>query len=193
MREKPILFNTEMVRAILDGRKTMTRRIVKNEKIFQAAAKIGEISSALIDKRELEKHDLSYILQFCPFGTVGDGLWVRETWSEYEDNYFYRASIDLLEDKELDQMKYGFNKWKPSLFMPKSACRLKLRITNIRVERLNDISRGDAMQEGCPFQNLAKVNNPISWFMNLWESINGKGSWDKNPWVWVVEFEKLKK
>jgi hypothetical protein len=75
--------------------------------------------------------------------------------------------------------------------MPRWASRITLEITNIRVERLNEITRGGAMAEGCPFPNMADGPDPREWFSDLWESINGKGSWDANPWVWVIEFRKL--
>jgi hypothetical protein len=92
-----------------------------------------------------------------------------------------------LEDKKVKV------KWKPSIFMPKQACRLFLQVKNIRVERLQDISRGDAMAEGCPFPNMQKGPNPVGWFHDLWHKINGPTSWVKNPWVWVIEFEKIEK
>jgi hypothetical protein len=82
-------------------------------------------------------------------------------------------------------------KWKPSIHMPRWASRITLKITGVRVERLNEISRGDAMAEGCPHSNLAYGQNPCDWFHELWESINGPESWAANPWVWVVEFQKV--
>lgn len=84
----------------------------------------------------------------------------------------------------------GF-KWKPSIHMPRWASRITLEVTGVRVERLNEISRGDCMSEGCPFPNMAKTTNPIAWFSELWESINGEGSWALNPWVWVIEFKRV--
>ncbi len=81
------------------------------------------------------------------------------------------------------------DRWRPSIHMPRKASRITLEITEVRVERLQDISRGDCMAEGCPFPNIAKLTDPIEWFAELWESINE--NWDANPWVWVVEFKRV--
>lgn len=120
----------------------------------------------------------------CPYGQPGDILWVRETWSTNNHplkKYMYKADVE--KQSSLRPL------WTPSIHMPREACRLFLEVVSIRVERVQDISRGDAMAEGCPFQNMASGNDPRSWFFELWESINGKGSWVANPWVWVVEFK----
>lgn len=82
-------------------------------------------------------------------------------------------------------------KWKPSIHMPRKASRIMLEVTRVRVERLQEISRGDAMAEGCPFQNMAKGADPRKWYADLWKTINGPGSWDLNPWVWVIEFKRV--
>jgi hypothetical protein len=161
--EHPILFSAPMVRAILDGSKTLTRRIVKDE-VVEGATACG-----------------------CRYGTTGDRLWVRETFakSPASDTYFYRAT----------HTSSVLWKWKPSIYMPREASRITLEITGIRVERLQDISRGDCMAEGCPFPNIAmsqpNATDPKKWYSELWESINGKGSFAENPWVWVVSFKKI--
>jgi hypothetical protein len=103
--------------------------------------------------------------------------------------WHYRADgVPKREDLE------GFlSDWKPSIHMPRSASRITLEITEVRVERLQEISRGDAMAEGCPFPNMANGSNPVHWYADLWNSINGNGpgSWDANPWVWCISFRRL--
>lgn len=170
MKEKPILFSTPMVQAILEGRKTMTRRIVKGTPLVW----LNDFSPEFVADKDNA---------LCPYGQVGDVLWVRETWENYQGGYNYKAG------------KYGLlgQKWKPSIFMPREACRLFLKITDIKAERLQDISRGDCMGEGCPFPNIAKTTDPQKWFSELWQSINGEQSWKDNPWVWVISFEKTEK
>lgn len=210
--ERPILFSTEMVRAILEVRKTQTRRVMQKQPSLKHRFKYickerskgwGGLFEWLTDGMTLHEHFK------CPFGTVGDILWVKETWA-----YGFDDSRDcmVLIDKALyiwykASEPHGYNgiKWKPSIFMPKSASRLKLRITNIRCERLNDISEEDAIKEGIlsdapPYSKtfwnyLEKIwdgtLDAIQSFRSLWESINGIGSWEKNPWVWVIEFERI--
>jgi len=203
MKERPILFSGDMVRAILDGRKTQTRRILKSQ-----AAK-----DCLIYHRP----DGLYIwttcggvgvgLPFkCPYGRIGDRLWVRETWmcSTY-DNYgqgpetrifFYRAdqwTEDDFIEWEKSNGKFPPTKWKPSIFMPRKASRITLEITNVRFERLQDIDDEQSGKEGIryfkykgPYCDPGKLI-----FKQLWESINGTDSWDANPWVWVIEFRQI--
>jgi hypothetical protein len=124
----------------------------------------------------------------CPFGQPGDLLWVRETWGEIIGGIVYKASD--LPDNVVDNLR-----WKPSLFMPKSACRLWLRIKDIRVERLQDITNNDALAEGTPDLRTKENNyNMRDCFRILWDSINKKTyPWESNPWVWVVEFEPVEK
>lgn len=170
MRERPILFSAPMVRAILGGRKTQTRRIIKNRTVPDVGG--------------------------CPYGEPGERLWVRETFLNnaldgYPPVWFYRADSD---DKPEDR------NWKPSIFMPRAASRITLEITNNRFERLQDISEADTNAEGVTIQQDAKIASAfiegkqtpaqLEYFA-LWESINGKGSWALNPWVWVIEFKKL--
>jgi len=205
-----ILFSTEMVQAIQAGRKTQTRRVVKPQ-----PPKGCEDNEPCIDwcdydhKKGFQRCYASWETVFhpdgfhtvvCPYGKVGDVLWVRETFMESDGEYFYKADYDA------DDRKYI--SWKPSLFMPKSAARIFLKITNIRVERLNDISEEDAIKEGIEELHVAPFvicykdyfdtkaplhSDPIFSFCTLWQSINGIGSWELNPWVWVIEFERIEK
>jgi hypothetical protein len=196
MKETPILYKREMVKAILDGRKTKTRRLNGLEKINEnpddwMVVKYLERSNELWFKHK-ESGEVIYVK--CPFGKAGDLLWVRETWGEIIGGIVYKASD--LPDNVVDNLR-----WKPSLFMPKSVCRLWLRIKDIRVERLQDITEEDAKAEGVTLRdNIVKENNPefthkYRWaFCLLWESINKKTHpWESNPWVWVIEFERVEK
>ncbi|MCK6611574.1 MAG: hypothetical protein L6Q78_11100 [Bacteroidia bacterium] len=206
----------------MDGRKTMTRRVVKpqpSEKIkwdnfgFSALTPAGHIEGR-------GKFQEGYGSKFfkCKYGQPGDVLWVRESCtyvirdhahdllegSRDGVQWVYKSSMH--EDwMKYAKEKYGY-KWKPSIHMPKEACRLFLQITNIRVERLQDINSGDAISEGIEFnwsslfseyryKDYMNVKSdwrsPISSFQSLWASINGLDSWEANPWVWVIEFKKL--
>lgn len=228
MKERPILFSGEMVRAILEGRKTQTRRVLKPQpkvdgkyllwspnKNFHFDGRLDQISWGIEDA--------------CPYGKFGDRLWVRETWVSGTMNggdiwYRYRATDekDVLEG----------TKWKPSIFMKRHASRILLEVVSVRVERLQDISEEDAEAEGISqlFDEKTKRSRPEcnsdSWknylwhgnwgqygmgnkksdawhyqysgyekardsFSSLWEAINGPGSWEKNPWVWVIEFKRV--
>ena len=192
MSEKPILFSGPMVRAILDGSKTQTRRVVKAPDWFEGH-KIGfktyDESLPLKDRMGLYNEVICSRdgddQKCCPYGNAFDRLWVRETFTEGE-GVVYRADWDA--DFPYISLK---GLWKPSIFMPRRLCRIVLEVTGVTVERLNDISRGDAMQEGCPFSNMQVGPDPRQWFCGLWESINGPNSWRKNPWVWVVRFRRL--
>lgn len=180
----PILFSTPMVQAILDGRKTMTRRTIKPQPNLQLHNVNMGYWSAFPDI-------ISYPYVKCPYGKVGDVLWVRESFRKIEGNvtgseHDYEAEILYAADNSRGPFK-------PSIHMPKEACRLFLKITDVRVERLQDIYRGDCMAEGCPFPNIAKISNPKQWFSDLWKSINGPDSWEANPFVWVISFERTKK
>ena len=206
MKTKPILFSTEMVQAILQGKKSMTRRVMKIlPRISSNIDRCGE----LINEYEL--------YHLCPYGKVGDVLWVKETYQKIEGNrLIYKA----------DPIIWG-GKWKSSLFMPKEAARLFLKITCVRLERLKYISLEDAKAEGVrvPVNNRGtkdqrvvielteKYNalyflphgtlkgdykpSPKEWvvahFYSLWTKINGIGWWDTNPWVWVISFERCEK
>ena len=187
-KEKPILFSTEMVRAILDGRKTQTRRTIKE----YIPAKIEWITPHDLDNNKFGFYTENEDSIVCKYGKIGDRLWVKETYAVYGENsiipYEYKANFKETIDK--------FWKWKPSIFMPRKASRITLEIINIRVERLNDISEQDAIAEGVTINNLKFIGldeskiNRIAYKL-LWESINGQGSWEQNPWVWVIEFKRV--
>lgn len=185
MKERPILFSAPMVRAILEGRKTMTRRVatkIKAPKVWTMPKGIDSFWNVNPCWRETPG-------ELCPYGQPGDRLWVRETWtneSGYTKDVCYRASA-------LPFIADGI-KWKPSIFMPRAFSRITLEITNVRVERLNDISEEYAKGEGADglkysgqgFEHCIYREA----FRTLWDSINGPGSWDANPLVWVVEFKR---
>lgn len=207
MTERPILFNGEMVRAILDGRKTQTRRVVKPQ------PSVHEMSPGPDSGPE-------DIISYCPYGAPGNQLWVRETWCNADILHLgynlddpttigYRAdeSAYLFEGLPLMGSKLNTKdwnwehesvKWKPSIHMPRWASRINLLIKDVRVERVQDISSHDISAEGiscdrepdCEPYNFCA--NRIESFIYLWDSINGKRpgcAWADNPWVWVVEFE----
>ncbi|EKN6179374.1 hypothetical protein DVQ53_00285 [Yersinia enterocolitica] len=193
MNEKPILFNAEMVNAILSGRKTQTRRIIseKTLHLFGVAASAGECHPIeLCDQRSQ-----SYYLDFCPLGKPGDQLWVREAFAAglcTESTLAYRAT------HKTEDLEEGWGetiKWTPSIHMPRWASRINLLITGVRVERLNDISEQDAMAEGCLYGKgngeIDLAVRPENHFPTLWASIYGAESWQANPWVWVITFRRV--
>ena len=193
--EKPILFSGEMVKAILDGRKTMTRRVVNPQftALWGQGIRTGHEDAYSIHVN-IMADDGSWKWLKCPYGKPGDLLWVRETWVQWDDGLTYLAdSIGKNgrenEDSKRCRLDYGV-KWRPSIFMPRWASRITLRITGARVERLQAISEADMMAEG-----ITHDPQIATWlkFASLWNSINeGRGyGWDANPWVWVVSFEKL--
>ena len=177
-KERPILFNEPMVRALLDGSKTKTRR-----------ACMLEVRSGMPEP------EWSSLLRRCHYGQPGDRLWVKEThWVDDEDGaILYAANADEFSLVNQNKHESGLPRynWKPSIFMLRIYSRITLEITSVRVERLQDITRGDCMAEGCPFPNIASKTDPVRWYRDLWESINGPGSWGQNPWVWVIEFKKV--
>jgi len=199
-KERPILFSTPMVQAILDGRKTQTRRtrglnvINQNPNDWQFewmgyACKLPWrfTQKSSVNKKSLKDRTFNQEAIKCPYGQAEDILWVRETW-----NYDPHKNVTYVYKEQGENQS---EKWKSPRFMPKEACRIKLEITGIRVERLHNISEEDACEEGT--QNYYGVNAPYSTckvrFSDLWDSINEKRGygWDINPWVWVIEFEKL--
>jgi len=216
MKFIPILFSTPMVQAIQQGVKKRTRRTKGLEKINENPKNFkyyGNQSPFFEDKVDRNIHwfyliDLNgkaledFLKVKCPYGQVGDVLWVRETWqhTKYAINlsvddensgYVYKASEN---GKDWEQNTEEW-KWKPSLFMPKEACRLFLKITDISVERLQDITEVESALEGAKhgrYLGLGKIGGSIrEGFFELWESINGKDSVIQNPWVWVISFEKI--
>lgn len=196
MRERPILFSAPMVRAILEGWKTQTRRVVKNPDNFGCLT--GDCP------HQLQEECDAALRERCPYGLPGDLLWVRETciispkrFDGVRSDSYNATDPDgdgrivqyLASTPDTDAARdYGL-KVTPSIFMPRWASRITLTITNVRVERLQDISRGDAMAEGCPFPNMETGPDPRQWYAELWDQINGIGAWESNPWVWVVSFD----
>jgi hypothetical protein len=227
MKERPILFNTDMVKAILDGRKTQTRRPVKNQPsngwAFEDAASggaFGRIKSSHPKKGKFGAFIRRGVgtdfpetdIEVSPFGMPGDRLWVRETWqgplvNQEDEGAFmvdregfqnpkycsYKASGDSCEfyDIELGELVC---RWKPSIHMPRWVCRLELEITNVRLERVQDITEDDAKAEGTITEEMtAKAG--LAWrfgdrkqFQDMWDKVY-PNSWKKNEWVWVIEFK----
>lgn len=204
MREHPILFSAPMVRAILEGRKTQTRRVVKGEGIF--------VSSGAIDGHGVMSiHDGDIREIRCPYGVPGDRLWVRETMScTYVHGTWYTADgmeAGVINDRRADKLaaRYGSSYFEneekriPSIYMPRWASRITLEITGVRVERLQDISESDAVAEGVTdYHNITDPRtgeidrDAVDAYEILWKSINGADSWAANPWVWVLEFKRIK-
>lgn len=204
-KERPVLFNAEMVNAILSGRKTQTRRIIseKTLQLFDVAASAGECHPLNGDD-PVDGRSQSYYCEFSPLGDVGDQLWVREAFAAglcTKSTIAYRASH---KPEDLEEGWFEKIKWTPSIHMPRWASRINLLITGVRVERLNDISEQDAISEGLecyvddgvpyygPFNN--GDCRPDVVFRGLWDSIYGKKegeNWQANPWVWVIEFERM--
>jgi hypothetical protein len=185
VEESPILYSGPMVRAIMEGRKTQTRRVAKlnsSGRVFRG-----------IWNWHIEDPDA---ILACPYGVAGDRLWVRETMyappKPLKDCLGYAADGDFPHGQTYRIV--------PSIFMPRWACRLRLEIVSVRLDRLQDISEGDAQAEGWFFKNhpMDQVYDPVVmdtarlWYKDLWDSINGKKHpWSSNPLVWVVEFKKV--
>ncbi len=216
MKERPILFSAPMVRAILEGLKTQTRRIVKPQPV-------GKDLRAALDGKWLEKPFAGLALPMiedlpieCPYGQPGDRLWVRESgWERPERTAkMMREGADTwprfayAADGWNDQDRADFKAWgfkpRPSIHMPRWASRILLEITGVRVERLQDISDDDCLAEGiaqvvrerlpglqqCGEYDAIDVDPAVE-YQALWETINGPGSWADNPWAWVIEFRRL--
>jgi hypothetical protein len=195
MADRPILFSGPMVRALLEGRKTQTRRVIPaklEEAYYDYAEWCSNVSPGIPTSRQWERE---FFLERCRFAP-GDVLWVREAWRNLqkwdclaprhlaED----RSKITYEADVEHRNPLWAFGKLRPSMFMPRWASRLTLIVESVKVERLQDISRGDAVLEGCPFANMAAGPDPRAWFQELWGSINGADSWKANPWVAAISF-----
>lgn len=208
MAIKPILFNTEMVRAILDGRKSCTRRICKDaneytvpDMDFYNADRRTYAVHNFVDKEHTEQ--LSIAERTCPI-CPGDILYVRETWKKAPNGYYY------YEDWQRNDIA-DITKWKPSIHMPKEAARIWLKVMNVRVERLQEITDEQAKREGiqydeCPtgftWKQETDMHNcyttQIGAMQALWNSTIKKSDldrygWDASPWVWVIEFERCEK
>lgn len=215
MRERPILFQGAMVRALLAGTKTQTRRVCKAAELFDGTEYRDDDGWPLTYDEGTD----SEIRAGTPYGHAGDRLWVREAWQTV-------ATYDDLPPRELPQtapVRYladdgtrdgirarSWGKTRPPMFMPRWMCRTELQLTEVRVQRLQDISEADAWAEGCTRGLPDEVggffpaeepdpsgigargwDNAVDWYADLWESINGSGSWEANPWVWAVSFTRL--
>lgn len=203
MAIKPILFNTEMVRAILDGRKSCTRRICKDANectvpdmdFYNADMRTYAVHN-FADKKHTEQ--LSIAERTCPI-CPGDILYVRETWYKSPSRYMYRADYSDTEKFYRDGKEIEM-KWHPSIHMPKEAARIWLRVTDVRVERLQEITLEQICREGVEIEYPYVLNGEekIYAFSNLWNGTVKKSDidrygWDASPWVWVIEFERCEK
>ncbi|WP_437217313.1 hypothetical protein [Pectobacterium sp. LFLA-215] len=207
-----MIFNAEMVRAILDGRKTQTRRIIKNQP-FDRSQYRHDHQIEIISGRAENGDEVDGLYAYtkstggtwsakCPFGQPGDRLWVRETsglqvrrdalggTGEFR---VYRASNPDAIRFTADGKNYPI-KWIPSIHMPRPASRILLEITDVRVERLKYIPRDGIIAEGYPAERATDGGeyDPFLWYRDLWESIYGAGSWQANSWIWVIEFKQIK-
>lgn len=213
MKERPILFSAPMVRALLDGSKTQTRRIVKNRKEPDIGCdmSLGEIA--------LEQPAIQQ--RMCPYGQPGERLWVRETFQGplVDDADAYRAEpADFQKPRYCEYAADGGEApefmtmdddlvccWRPSIHMPRWACRILLEVVSVRVERLNDCSEADAKAEGATHHEPVNHLSHGGWshdghyvhktatesYKKLWDDISGTESWTANPWVWVIEFKRV--
>ena len=219
VKSKPILFSGPMVKAILDGRKTMTRRIVKPQPDescwFPADARLAWSNGVQVE----QVNGKQLVVKRCHYGQAGDRLWVREQhWFRKDDgitayfdgsirthitagfpNHYCPATKPPPDDWPNNHKELGFRSV-PSIHMPRWASRITLEITGVRVERLQEISNADAEAEGVRATEWAAKPLPLREqslsvvklaFSHLWESINGKGSWEANPWVWAIAFRRL--
>ncbi|EPY5145525.1 TPA: hypothetical protein ACIJ01_004098 [Klebsiella pneumoniae] len=218
MTERGMIFNSEMVRAILDGRKKQTRRPIKWKQ-----TRFTEIGEREDGSRWPWSEDAEHACDFwhpCPFGAVGDRIWVRETWQAIHDycdenghvderryarsiprhrgNYWHPVYEEAWGNESREDREFP---WRPSIHMPRWASRILLEITDVRVERLNAISQEDAQAEGMELTGWrptysdpdsgGEASTPYDNFAQLWESIYGEGSWKANPWVWVISFKRV--
>ena len=213
MRERPILFNTEMVMALLNGTKTCTRRVVRYKySNTEIKIKKDKYGARLIEIQKDENSDGSTYHKLLPFVEkeapyrLGDILYVRETWClRYDgEKYFYKADKNTpREEKRL--IDYNNTSWRPSIHMPKEAARIWLKVTDVRVERLQDITDDGAKAEGANWKNGKNVGweekmrrTAVERFAEIWNSTIKKSDldrygWNANPYVWVIEFERCEK
>lgn len=199
MKERPILFSGEMVRAILGGHKTQTRRVIKLD--IASQFDLERDGSLEIMTIENGNGDIVPILDYCPYGKAGDQLWVREA-HRFEQTpkawrTHYLATYDYI-DREMaylrwhevgESIKNSIDKNRPSIHMPRWASRIQLKITSVKVQELQGISEDDAHKEGIP----RRAGPYILDFAKLWDEINAKRgyTWASNPWVWAIEFKVL--
>lgn len=211
MKERGIIFNSEMVRAILSGRKTQTRKVMKAQP-RPSETRVGDYwfpcdrvqsmvhvsdfisgNSAMPDAHE-------FFSACCPLGGIGDRIWVRETFQVglcTESTLAYKATH---KPSDLDEGWSEVIKWRPSTQMPRWASRITLEITHVHVERLQSISKQDSISEGAPrgHHSIDVISKQFgfpdfsrSWFAQIWMDIYGEDNWAANPWVWVIEFKRV--
>ncbi|EBZ4430340.1 hypothetical protein B7N49_04520 [Salmonella enterica subsp. enterica serovar Derby] len=207
MKERGMIFNAEMVNAILSGRKTQTRRPIKWKQ-----TRFTEIGEREDGSNWPWSEDTEKVCDYwhpCPYGEIGDRIWVQETFQgplfDYEQMQSYLEDSSKFEKPEFcqyaadgkpapeyydaeDNLHCG---WRPSIHMPRWASRILLEITDVRVERLNSISDSDASKEGCCIADMESGDCLSDVFTRLWTSIYGDDSWQANPWVWVIEFKRV--
>ena len=204
MKERPILFNAPMVRALMAGTKTQTRRIFKPDRMTWDAN--GRYTTYAMRGGELSitgsgPFKPSSWLHYCPYGQPGgDRLYVRETWAA-PHAYDHLPPRLIPQDARIHYAATedrGGLLWRPSIHMPRWASRITLEVTGVRVEALQDIDMADALAEGISDTGALILDSagneqggPIAEYAVLWEQINGPDSWAANPWVWVVEFRRL--
>ncbi len=209
MKERPILFSGAMVRDILAGRKTVTRRLVKPQ--FEVTEAYLREKGAWLPELTLSQHvnnawQAGFINDDCPYGEVGDRLWVRESFSDLRGTgiehrpdpagplHRYAFAADSPPGSASDEARKDFGvKWKPSIHMPRAACRILLEITGVRIKQIQDVTTEQLIAEGLQTrlrEHDAECDLLHQW-KELWASLNGDESWDANPWVWVVEFRRV--
>ena len=192
MKERPILFSGSMVRALLAGTKTQTRRVAK-------PVRHPDLGNVYAPGALVLEHEPQHVIdRCCPYGRPGDRLWVREAFMHEPADFCWEASVSVpcrpaetVYRADFPNSQPGEG-WKPSIHMPRNLSRILLEITSVHVERLQDISEADALAEGVPHSlNLPGGRFARENFEHLWWTINGDGSWESNPWVWVVEFKRV--
>lgn len=197
MKERPILFSAPMIRAILDGRKTQTRRVAKD---FEEA-ELSHCNTVKYAKLKGKKITWYEAVESCPYGQPGDRLWVRETYNFYNAYSNLKGHITYKEDDPEAPVR-----WRSSIHMPRWASRILLEITDVRVERLQEISDKDAIAEGIEPIRIGSFKTfkdyglkagelaPRMSFNSLWNTLNkpeNPEGWNTNPWVWVISFKKV--
>ncbi|HCF4136747.1 TPA: hypothetical protein NIE10_001816 [Pseudomonas aeruginosa] len=208
MKERPILFTGPMVRAIIEGRKTVTRRVMKYQPHEDASVTVGNYNVTVVDRHGEQQPGPEAFGAWwsdgergciCPHGQPGDRLWVREAWAA-------DAQVDAIAPRDLSQGEpiwypadlsvrqtgcsmISKGRGRPSIHMPRWASRILLEITAVRVERLQDISDPGALAEGVSHSEMHSGDSLVDVFARLWESTGG--DWAANPWVWVVEFKRV--
>lgn len=200
MNERPIFFSVPEVRAILEGRKTMTRRVIKRNRLREPTSETEDSRGLIVGG------DAYPVARLCPYGQPGDRLWVRETW-DFRSWDVGRVRIAYAADgKQIDATPpagwnptiYNYERWRPSIHMPRWASRILLEVVSVRVERVQDISEEDAKAEGMGMDydgpySFRQGFNYRGGFMGPWDSSNAKRGhgWDANPWAWVIEFKRI--